>query len=96
MNRKWLRSITGNPYRKRVIKSDPIGGRLNIENSNPELHLVNQDAALAYVLKGADINAAEKHGLTRLETGGVCVGKRSGTSQNIGPTAQMIYGKQGA
>lgn len=96
LNRKWLRTITGNPYRKRVIKSDPIGGRLNIENSNPELQLVNQDAALVYVLKGADAKAAEKYGLTRLEAGGVCVGKRCGMSQNIGPSAQMIYEKQGA
>lgn len=96
MNRKWLRSITGNPYRKRVIKSVPIGGRLNIENSDSELYLVNQDAALAYVLKGAETNAAKRYGLTRLEAGGVCVGKRCGMSQNIGPTAQTIYGKQGA
>lgn len=90
-NRKWLRSISGNKTRKGVIKSVPIGGRLNIENSNPEMHLVNQDAALAYVLKGADANAAHRYGLTRLEPGGVCIGKRCGVSQNIEPTAQLIY-----
>ena len=88
LNRKWLRSITGKPYVKGVIKSDPIGGRLNIENGNHALHLENLDVALRYVLKGANSKAAKKFQLVRLEAGGTCVGKRCGFSQNIGPRAR--------
>lgn len=84
----WLRTITGQPYRKRVIHSDPIGGRLGLETSNPELHLVNVLAALAYCLKGATPDAAAKYGLGRCNEGGRIIGKRCGTSQNIGATAR--------
>jgi len=88
MKYKWLRSITGIAYKKRVIKSDPIGGRLNIENSNRALHLANLETALGYVLKGASAEAAAKFKLSRLEPGGNCIGKRCGMSQNIGPKAR--------
>lgn len=86
----WLRSITGKPYRKRVIRSKPIGGRLGLETGNPALHAVNIEAAIAYVLKGASTEAATKFGLERLEPGGRVIGKRCGTSQNIGPKARQI------
>jgi len=84
----WLRRITGKPYRKRVIHSKPIGGRLGLERGNPELHAVNLEAALAYCLKGASLKAASQFGLERLEPGGRVIGKRCGTSQNIGATAR--------
>jgi hypothetical protein len=50
LQRRWLRRITGKPYRKRVIQSDPIGGRLGLEVSNPSLHAINLAAAAGYVL----------------------------------------------
>ena len=84
----WLRRITGKPYRKRVIHSKPIGGRLGLETGNPDLHAVNLEAALAYVLKGASPEAASQFGLERLEPGGRVIGKRCGTSQNIGAKAR--------
>jgi hypothetical protein len=84
----WLRRITGKPYRKRVIHSDPIGGRLGLEAGNPELHAINLAAALGYVLKGASHKAASQFGLKRLEPGGRVIGKRCGTSQNIGAKAR--------
>ena len=84
----WLRRITGQPYRARVIRSKPIGGRLGLEAGNPELHAINLDAALAYVLKGASPEAASQFGLERLEPGGRVIGKRCGTSQNIGAKAR--------
>ncbi len=90
--RGWLRSITGNPYRASVIKSDPIGGRLGVETSNPPHHAANLNAALAYVLKGATAEAAQAFELTRLEPGGRCIGKRCGFSQNIGPKARATAG----
>lgn len=84
----WLRAITGHKYRGRVIHSDPIGGRLGLETSNPDLHAANLAEALWYVLKGADGPAATAYSLLRLEPGGRCFGKRCGTSQNIGAKAR--------
>ncbi len=83
LQKGWLRHITGKPYRRRVIRSKPIGGRLDLENGNPELHAVNLADAFGYVLKGADPEAAAILGLTRLEAGGRIIGKRCATSQNI-------------
>lgn len=89
LQKGWLRTITGQPYIAKVIKSDPIGGRLGLETGNPELHAVNLEAALAYVLKGASHEAGPQFGLGRLEPGGLVIGKRCSTSQNIGPAARM-------
>ena len=92
LQRGWLRRITGQPYRARVIHSKPIGGRLGLEAGNPDLHAVNLEAALAYVLKGASPEAASQFALERLEPGGRVIGKRCGTSQNIGAKARKTYG----
>lgn len=91
LQRGWLRRITGNAYRANVIHSKPIGRRLGLEAGNPQLHAVNLVATLAYVLKGANSDAASQFGLERLEPGGRVIGKRCGTSQNIGPKARQIY-----
>lgn len=88
LQRGWLRRISGQPYRARVIHSDPIGGRLGLERGNPELHAANLEAALAYVLKGASPSAAALYSLSRLEPGGRIIGKRCGTSQNISAKAR--------
>lgn len=88
LQRGWLRRITGKPYRARVIHSKPIGGRLGLEIGNPDLHAINLQAALAYVLKGASPEVAPQFGLERLEPGGRVIGKRCGTSQNIGSKAR--------
>lgn len=84
----WLRRITGKPYRARVIHSKPIGGRLGLERGNPDLHAINLEVALAYILKGASPQAASQFGLGRLEPGGRVIGKRCGASQNIGAKAR--------
>ena len=88
LQRGWLRRITGQPYRGRVIHSKPIGGRLGLESRAPDLHAINLDAALTYLLKGASPQAASQFGLERLEPGGLVIGKRCGTSQNIGRAAR--------
>jgi hypothetical protein len=84
LQKGWLRRITGKPYRARVIHSKPIGGRLGLEVGNPELHAVNLQVALGYVLKGASDEAASRFGLKLRQAGGRVIGKRCGTSQNIG------------
>ena len=88
LQRGWLRRITGNKYRARVIHSKPIGGRLRLETGNPDLHAINLEAALSYVLKGASPEAVSHFALERLEPGGRVIGKRCGTSQNIGAKAR--------
>jgi len=93
LQRGWLRRITGKPYRARVIRSVPIGGRLRLETENPALHAVNFEVALSYVLKGADEGAATAFRLERTEHGGRVIGKRCGTSQNIGAKARKAGSK---
>jgi hypothetical protein len=88
LQKKWLKAITGQIYRRRVIKSDPIGRRLRLEQSNPELHAANLATVLSYVVKGANSEAAEAFALERQEAGGRIIGKRCGWSQNIGEKAR--------
>lgn len=89
--RRWLHTITGRPYRSRVIHSKPIGGRLGLEESNPNLHAVNVDSAFTYIVKGASPEAASQFGLERLEPGGRIIGRRCSTSQNIGAKARQDW-----
>ncbi|MEQ1541857.1 MAG: hypothetical protein ABL926_06335 [Novosphingobium sp.] len=93
LQRRWLRSISGKPYRARVIYSKPIGGRLGLEACNPDLHAINLEEVLAYVLKGATHEAASCFNLERLEPGGRVIGKRCGTSQNIGAKARICMSR---
>ncbi|MBU0659204.1 MAG: hypothetical protein EPO45_00395 [Sphingobium sp.] len=90
LQKGWLGRITDSPYRKDVICSKPIGGRLGIEASNPDLYAANLNTVLEYVLKGASQEATSHYGLTRLKAGGCVIGKRCGTSQNIGAKARSI------
>lgn len=86
---RWLRAITGRPYKATVIRSDPIGGRLGLETSNPELHLVNARAALAYICKGAPQAVLDAAGINQKhKPQGLIIGRRCSTSQNIGATAR--------
>jgi hypothetical protein len=88
--RGWLKRINLHSYRARVIYSRPVGGRLGLEVSNPDLLFANSQVALAYILKGADAEAAVQFGLDRLEPGGLIIGKRCGTSQNIADKARRL------
>jgi hypothetical protein len=88
LQRRWLRNITGRAYRKSVILSKPIGGRLGLERGNPPLHAMNLRAALSYVLKGASPAAASQFNLEGLEPGGRIIGRRCSTSQNIADKAR--------
>lgn len=91
LQRGWLKRISGNAYRARVIRSRPIGGKLGLERANCELHALNLEVAFAYVLKGADPEAVSFFGLELVEPGGRIIGKRSGTSQNIGRKARREW-----
>jgi hypothetical protein len=89
LQRGWLRRITGQPYSAGVILSKPIGGRLGLEAGNPELHAVNLAVAFGYVCKGAPQTILDRFEIERKhEPGGRVIGKRCGTSQNIGAKAR--------
>lgn len=89
LQRGWLRRITGAAYRKNVILSKPIGGRLGLECGNPDLHATNLEAALAYICKAAPQAILDSSDIERAhEPGGLVIGKRCGTSQNIGAKAR--------
>lgn len=86
--RRWLRLITGTPFKARVVKTDALGRRLGLETANPELLAANVEGALEYLLKGVAPDALIAASLKRLEPGGRIIGKRCGTSQNIGRKAR--------
>lgn len=89
LQKGWLSRITGNKYRKGVIHSKPIGGRLGLEVGNPELHAVNLEMAFGYICKGAPQVVLDAFQIDRShEPGGRVQGKRCGTSQNIGAKAR--------
>ena len=89
LQKGWLRRITGKPYRKRVIVSRPIGGRLGLEIANPTLHSENLATSFAYICKAASQTVLNIYGLQRShEPGGLIIGKRCGTSQNISAKAR--------
>ena len=88
LQRGWLRRITLHRYRARVIFSRPIGKRLGAETTDPADYAINLAVVLAYLLKGASPEAASQFALVRLEPGGRVIGKRCGTSQNIGAKAR--------
>lgn len=91
--RGWLRRITGQPYRARVIYSRPIGGHLGLEISNPELHAANLAVAFGYICKGALQEVLDAAGINRAhQPGGRVIGKRCSTSQNIGAKARLAWG----
>lgn len=84
--KRWLRKITSRPYRAKVIKSEPVGGWLGLEANSPDLHVANLETVIAYVIKQS---VAAAVATTRFhERGGHVIGKRCGTSQNIGAKAR--------
>lgn len=88
LQKRWLKTITGKPYRKNVIYGVPVGGRRGLDLNNSKLYRENFYAALAYMIKGTTEDVAKTLGLARTEDGGLVIGKRCGTSQNIGQKAR--------
>ncbi len=90
LQKRWLKAVTGKPYRAGVIKGKPIGGRKGLERSNPKLYVENVNRALSYLVKGTGEDVAKILGMARAEYGGLVIGKRCGTSQNIGQKARRL------
>ena len=92
MMRGWLGSITRAPYRAGTIETNRVGGTANAWRATPEHYLHNLAATVAYIIKGASPAAAAALSLERIERGGTIIGKRCGTSQNIGRSARRGAG----
>ena len=79
LSRRWVQRCTIRTYRAGAIFSRKIAGA-----SQPcgALYAQNLSTVLAYVLKGAEPEAAVSLGIAQ-EPGGAVTGKRCGTSRNI-------------
>ena len=81
--RRWLRTITGLPYRAGVIDTERIGGTLSAATRDPDGYRQNLFNAAAYVCKGVRPADAAGLGIKRVEDGGRVIGKRSAVCQQL-------------
>jgi len=97
--RRWLRMVTGQPYRAKVIRTSRIGGTVRAADTLPPSYWVGFAKVLDYVLKGIEAGASAKlrsssNALFRMlplyrhGQGGRVIGKRCGWSENIGAAAR--------
>lgn len=86
-SRRWLERISGNPYYRGTIRTARIAGAGEPDGA---LYRENLGTVLAYVLKGTEPGAAAMLGLSH-EAGGRIIGKRCGTSRNIGAKARAAF-----
>jgi hypothetical protein len=87
---RWLRTVSGRPYRRGGVHTTRIGGTLNCHRSNPASYDANLDAVLAYIAKGVSPADAATLGLPKQQVGGCIIGKRAGSSQNIGAKSRVL------
>lgn len=85
--RDWLRTCGVRPKRG-VCHTDAVGRSLVHAVTGGEDYWRNASEALDYILKGSDPAASAALGIVRQEPGGEIVGKRCGTSANIGRAAR--------
>lgn len=94
--RRWMKAC-GSVYRTGVIKTRAIGHSYATPQPGSELARTygpNLRTAVEYLLKGADAAAAKTLGLTRpREFEGMITGKRTATSQAIGPAARTRWNR---
>ena len=90
MWRRWLRNVTGRPYRAKTIKSKPVGATLGLYAKNPVEYSQNLDRVLAYICKGVTSKDAAMLGLRRYNEGGRIIGKRASVSENIGKNSRVL------
>lgn len=83
----WVRKA-GGTYGAGVSRVATIGGSVKRLDPASEHYQANADIVLAYLLKGAEKQAAEALGLHKWGEFGWIMGKRCGASENIGSTAR--------
>ncbi len=88
MQRRWLRSIAGAPYRAGTINTRRIGSTARAAQTAPAAYHANLVTVTSYVLKGSTPQARAVLGIWHNESGGRIIGRRCSTSQNIGRAAR--------
>jgi hypothetical protein len=81
--RRWIKGITGKPYRNRVINTRVIARHSEAANITPTLYWLNLAILRNYVLKGASFDAAKALSLPSWRLGGKVTGQRIGMSKNL-------------
>lgn len=89
MQRGWLRKITGRTYVPGTIMTKRVGGTRSAAETTPDLYLSNLAIVVGYQLKGVSAALAAKLGLVPLQQHGRIIGKRAGTSENLGARARL-------
>lgn len=89
MPRRWLAIITRKPYRAGTVRTTRIGRTACAAMSAPPVYHVNLAAVVGYVLKGVSADVQRALALDRIAAGGRVIGKRAGTSQNVGRAARQ-------
>lgn len=80
LSQRWIRRCTGKPYQRDVIHTRKVRGS---DHPDSLLYTENCGIVLSYYLKGAEPSVATALG-RRHKFGGTIIGKRCGTSRNIG------------
>ena len=83
MPMRWLRSITGNPYRSGTIRTERIGGSVSAALTTPAVCRANLAVVVGYIIKGTCPKAGAALELERIKPQGHVIGKRCSRSQNI-------------
>jgi hypothetical protein len=75
--KRWLKRITGRPYRAGVIRTLRIGGTLSCHRTSPDLYRENLQTVVGYILKGAPQSVLNELHIDRIyESQGRIIGKR--------------------
>jgi hypothetical protein len=88
--RRWLRRITGQPYRPRTILTRRIGGTLSCYHDDPARYEQALRLTVAYMCKGAPQPVLDAAGLDRQhQPQGRIIGKRAARWQTRAPIADL-------
>jgi hypothetical protein len=80
---RWIKTISGKPYRSGTILTHSIGRSLKASQTSPEAFLADLRGVARYVTKGAPQATAEALGLPAWGKGGRVIGQRIGMSKNL-------------
>jgi len=81
--RRWIKIISGKPYRKQVIHTRVIARHSNAAQNEPALYRLNLTIVRDYILKGASGPASIAFDLPLWGRGGRVQGQRIGMSKNL-------------
>lgn len=86
--RIWLQPASDARYRAGVQRTRKVAGWDAFKRGEPAKYLANLTEVYAYLIKGANSDTHARLKLSKRRKGGLIIGKRCGTSQNIGKGAR--------